>query len=198
MDDMRKGDLLEAVLNRTQAVVAGVPVGAAGDPTPCPKWPVETLTRHMLGWAEAFGHIVSTGGPIAGNPDDVEVTDAAGQYRAAADALVGAWRSSDGPDGQFKIMGDDPMPGTFLYPMMLGELIGHGWDLAKATGQPLDWPEEAATLAHESMSAMIQPSMREGDDAFVGPEVEVPDDAPPLEKLVAFAGRDPGWTPPKG
>jgi uncharacterized protein (TIGR03086 family) len=195
MDDIRKGDLLEAVLDRTHAVVAGVPAGAGGDPTPCPKWPVETLTRHMVGWVLAFGHVVATGGPIDGEPNDVEITDAGAQYRAAADELLAAWRSGQGPDGAYRVAGEQPLPGTFLYPMMLGEFIGHGWDLAKATGQPLRWPDEAATAALESMRAMVQPSMR-GADKFMGDEVEVPDDAPPLDKLVAFAGRDPGWTPP--
>ena len=130
-----------------------------------------------------------------GNPDDVEVTDAAAQYRTAAERLVRAWRAGDGPDGQYQMMGS-PMPGTFLYPMMLGEFIGHGWDLAKATGQPIDWPDDAARLALEGMRAMMQPSMREGANAFRGPEVPVPDDAPPLEQLIGFAGRDPGWTRP--
>jgi uncharacterized protein (TIGR03086 family) len=194
MDDMRKGDLLEAVLDRTQAVVAGVPDGTAGDPTPCTEWDVEQLTRHMVGWVTAFERIVATGAMPPGEPNDVEVHDAAAQYRAAADALVGAWRSGDGPDGAYRMMGD-PIPGTFLYPMMLGEFIGHGWDLAKATGQPLAWPPEAATAALESMRAMVQPQMR-GPGKFVGHEVEVPDDAPPLDKLVAFAGRDPSWRPP--
>src|SRR3954470_16151342 len=144
MDDMRKGELLEAVLNRTQAVVAGVPGEAGDDPTPCTRWPVSTLTRHMVGWARAFAGIVETGSMPPGNPDDVEVTDAGAQYRAAADRLLAAWRSGEGPDGRYRMTGDTPLPGTFLYPMMLGEFIRHGWDLAKATGQPLDWPDEAA------------------------------------------------------
>src|SRR4051812_22004277 len=119
MADMHKADLLEAVLDRTHAVVAGVPAGAGDDPTPCTRWPVATLTRHMVGWVQAFEHIVRTGGPVSGNPDDVEVTDAAAQYRTAADALVSAWRSGDGPDGGYRVAGDQPLPGTFLYPMML-------------------------------------------------------------------------------
>jgi uncharacterized protein (TIGR03086 family) len=195
MDDMHKADLLETVLDRTQAVVAAVPAGAGDDPTPCTQWSVSRLTRHMVGWVQAFESIVATGGPLTGDPDEVEVTDAAAQYRAAADRLVTAWRSGDGPDGAYRVMGESPVPGTFLYPMMLGEFVGHGWDLAKATGQPLDWPDAAATRALESMRAMVQPGMR-GPDKFMGEEVAVPDDAPPLDKLVAFSGRDPGWTPP--
>jgi uncharacterized protein (TIGR03086 family) len=196
MDDMHKADLLETVLDRTQAVVAAVPAGAGDDPTPCTRWPVSRLTRHMVGWAEAFAEAVETGAMPPGDPDDVTVTDAAAQYRAAADRLVAAWRAGDGPDGQYRLTGDSPVPGTFLYPMMLGEYIAHGWDLAKATGQPLDWPDEGARLALESMRAMVKPEYR-GPDGFVGEEVEVPDDAPPLAKLVAFAGRNPDWEPPK-
>lgn len=194
---MRKGDLLETVLHRTQAVVAGVPAGAGDDPTPCTRWPVSRLTRHMVGWVEAFATAVETGAMPPGDPDDVAVTDAAAQYRAAADRLVAAWRAGDGPDGRYRLTGDSPVPGTFLYPMMLGEYIAHGWDLAKATGQPLDWPDEGARLALESMRAMVKPEYR-GPDGFVGEEVGVPADAPPLTKLIAFAGRNPSWQPPTG
>jgi uncharacterized protein (TIGR03086 family) len=194
-DDIRKGDLLEAVLGRTQAVVAGVPEGAGDDPTPCTEWPVSTLTRHMVGWVQAFAETVATGAMPEGDPNDVEVTDAGAQYRAAADRLLSAWRSGDGPDGEYRLMGS-PLPGTFLYPMMLGEFIGHGWDLAKATGQPLDWPEEAAESALTSMRAMTKPEMR-GPGKFVGYEVEVPEDAPALERLIGFSGRDPRWERPR-
>jgi hypothetical protein len=88
MDDMRKGDLLEAVLHRTQAVVAGVPAGAGDDPTPCSRWTVSRLTRHMVGWVGAFAEAVATGAMRPGDPDDVTVTDAAAQYRESADRLL--------------------------------------------------------------------------------------------------------------
>jgi len=197
MDDMRKGDLLADVLDRTHEVIAGVPAGAAEDPTPCTEWPVSRLTRHMVGWLKAYEALVATGEMPPGDPDDVELRDPAGEFRAAADGLLAAWRSGEGPDGAYRMMGDSPVPGTFLYPMMIGEYVGHGWDLAKATGQPLTWSDDAATVALESMRAMVQPSMR-GPGKFVGEEVEVADDASPLERLVAFAGRDPEWQPPKG
>jgi uncharacterized protein (TIGR03086 family) len=193
---MRKGDLLEAVLHRTQVVVAGVPAGAGDDPTPCTKWDVARLTRHVVGWAGAFADAVETGAMSPGDPDEVTVTDAGAQFRDAAERLLAAWRAGDGPDGQYRLTGDSPVPGTFLYPMMLGEYVTHGWDLAKATGQPLDWPDESATLALESMRAMVKPEYR-GPDGFVGEEVEVEADAPPLAKLVAFAGRNPAWQPPQ-
>ena len=192
---MRKGDLLEAVLQRTHAVVAGVPAGTGDDPTPCTEWQVARLTRHMVGWATAFAQVVATGSMPPGDPDEVEVVDAAAQYRAAADQLVSAWRAGDGPDGAYRLTGDQPLPGTFLHPMMLGEFVVHGWDLARATGQPAEWPDDAVTEALESMRAMVRPEHREGPHAWVGPEVEVPADAPPLAKLVAFAGRNPAWEP---
>src|SRR4029453_12991629 len=95
--DMGKGDLLEAVLDRTQAVVAGVPDGTAGDPTPCTEWDVGQLTRHMVGWVTTFERIVATGAMPPGEPNDVEVHDAAAQYPAAAGPLVRAWGAGPGP-----------------------------------------------------------------------------------------------------
>jgi hypothetical protein len=36
------------------------------------------------------------------------------------------------------------------------------------------------------------------DGAVFGPEVVVPEDAPALDRLVAFSGRSPSWGPDMG
>jgi len=74
------------------------------------------------------------------------------------------------------------------------ELVVHGWDIARATGQPFDCG--AATL-DEVESTVRQ--VRDGHDGDIpglfGPVVPVAGDAPALERVLGLTGRDPAWSP---
>ena len=88
------------------------------------------------------------------------------------------------------------MHGPAALGMVLGEYVVHGWDLARALGRPWTPPEAAVTTAHEFFGGVVVPEYRGPDGGFFLDEVPVPDDAPPLDRLLGFAGRDPGWSPP--
>ena len=77
------------------------------------------------------------------------------------------------------------------------DLVLHGWDLARATGQddtidPDDvermWPS-AQTIGEE----MRTPNFFGPGIVVYGPEVEVAADAPLQDRLLGAIGRDPGW-----
>ena len=53
----------------------------------------------------------------------------------------------------------------------------------------------AVTAAHALFQGMVTDEYR-GPDGMFGDEVKVDDDAPALDRLVAFSGRDPEWSPP--
>jgi uncharacterized protein (TIGR03086 family) len=72
--------------------------------------------------------------------------------------------------------------------MQIGEFAVHSWDLARAIGATAQLDPEAAERGLAFMSANLKPELR--GDAF-GAEVDVPADAPPYDRLAAFAGRDP-------
>jgi uncharacterized protein (TIGR03086 family) len=84
------------------------------------------------------------------------------------------------------------VPGSAAKHIRLVELLTHGWDLARATGQP--WSPPAAA-AEESL--IFAPGMLtadyQGDGKAFGPRVPVPGAAPPLDRLLGLSGRDPGW-----
>jgi uncharacterized protein (TIGR03086 family) len=77
----------------------------------------------------------------------------------------------------------------------LDEVVLHGWDLARGTGQPFhcDLDSTAAVLAFTSESA--KPEHAASREGLFGPVVPVPEDAPPFDRALGFAGRDPAWKP---
>jgi uncharacterized protein (TIGR03086 family) len=77
------------------------------------------------------------------------------------------------------------------------DLVVHGWDLARATGQEhrLD-PEEVERLwpAAQAMDERMRTPGAFGPGIVVfGPVVEVPADAPMPDRLLGLLGRDPYW-----
>ena len=193
MDDTQKAELLEDVLERTGAVFAAVPEGAGGRPTPCPDFDVAGLQRHIVGWLRGFDDAVVHGRLTIDPSAEPVGPDPTADYRAAAASLLAHWRSGD-PEQPVRLVGDDGIPKASAYRMLLGEYIVHGWDLAKAVGAPVTWTDEEAAAALEGMRGMLTADFR-GPGGSFGPEVPVPDDAPAVERLVAFAGRDPKWSP---
>jgi uncharacterized protein (TIGR03086 family) len=73
------------------------------------------------------------------------------------------------------------------------ELVVHGWDVARATGQ--DVAPTAESLGHvESFLDVFAEALASGQGPY-GPPVDVADGADRLDRYLAAAGRDPGWQP---
>lgn len=164
-------------------------------PTPCEDWPVDVLLGHLLELTSAFtaaaSKIPTSGSPeTSGNlPDDWRT-----QLRDRLRALVAAWRAPEAWQGETEA-GGIVMPGEVTGVVALDELVLHGWDLARATGQPFS-PDPASVRASLGFAAsMSEPGQEESREGLYGPVVPVPNDAPDLDRLLGFAGRDPRWTP---
>jgi uncharacterized protein (TIGR03086 family) len=68
------------------------------------------------------------------------------------------------------------------------ENLVHGWDLARATGQPTDFPDDLAERALAAARAQLK-SRPAGPNAPFAPEVPVPAGAPAIGRLAGFLGR---------
>jgi uncharacterized protein (TIGR03086 family) len=110
-------------------------------------------------------------------------------------ALVEAWRRPTAWQGTADA-GGVTMPAEVMGLVALDELVLHGWDLARATGQDFrcDPVSAAAVLAFTAESAA--PEAAASRDGLFGPPVPVPPDAPVLDRALGFAGRDPAWVRP--
>jgi uncharacterized protein (TIGR03086 family) len=108
-------------------------------------------------------------------------------YAEAADALLGAWRAR-GTDGTLHLrLGE--FPAVWAVGQHLADVVVHGWDLARASGQSTELDPVLGQAALDWARANLKPEFR--GQAF-GPELPVPESAPIYDRLAGFFGRDPG------
>jgi uncharacterized protein (TIGR03086 family) len=106
--------------------------------------------------------------------------------------MAGALRA--GAASRPMYLGESAMPGELALGMILWEYQMHGWDLARATGQPWASPEAAAQESLGFAPNMLSPEYQGEGKAFA-PAVSVPGTAPALDRLLGLSGRDPAWKP---
>jgi uncharacterized protein (TIGR03086 family) len=182
--------LLSEAVASTGKTVAGVRPNQLGDATPCALWDVHTLLNHVIGVAGAFSH-VGEGTPI--NPPDASVEtfegdDYVAAYDFATAHLVDAWQRPRVLDTTIVLpIGD--VPGTVAASINFVDVLVHGWDLARATGQDAELPSHLAEPALEFSRWLVNDQLRSAG-AF-GPEIVVGANATPGDSLVAFLGRTP-------
>lgn len=179
------------------AVAEGVTDEQLAAPTPCPEYQVRHLLGHLVGLTGAFRDAgrKDLGPHLDQSPGD-SLPDIGPEWRAELpkllDELVEAWRDPAAYEGMTRAGGID-LPGAVAGAVALDELVVHGWDLARATGQAYAPDEASLAVAYELLTP------QEGDaseDSPFGTPVPVPDDAPLLDRVIGLSGRDPGWTPP--
>ncbi|HEX6854261.1 MAG TPA: TIGR03086 family metal-binding protein [Streptosporangiaceae bacterium] len=188
-------DLLVAVLTDLAPVVAGVTEQQKNDPTPCSGYDVAQLTDHVTGWLSTFadGFADPAGqAPRASLDGYVPPPDPAAEVRRAAATMEKALR--DGAAARPLRLGGSAMPGELALGMILWEYQMHGWDLARATGQPWSPPQAAAEESLAFAPNMLTPDYQGDGKAFADP-VPVPADAPAFDRLLGLSGRDPAWSP---
>jgi len=183
---------LKSIVDDTVAVVRSVPADRYDDPTPCSDWTVRTLANHLLQVAEGL----RLAGQDAAVPDelwtrDLMSPDWADRFEETAHAGVAAW--AEPPPGGTVAMAGSDLPAPMVAAMLASDLILHGWDLARATGQRFD--SAHAEVALGFLAGMAEPGRAMG---LFGEPVEVAGTAPALDRALGLSGRDPQWTPPAG
>lgn len=170
-------------------------------PTPCRDYPVAALLDHVASLSLAFAWAgrklpVAERTATVARPGEAEHLDP--QWRTVlpqrlAD-VVEVWRDRAAWQGIAEVAGVT-LPAEVMAMVALDELVLHGWDLARATGQPFrcDPVSTAAVLAFTD--GMTQPGQEARRQGRFGPVVEVSADASDLDRALGFSGRDPAWTP---
>ncbi|MFC7896120.1 TIGR03086 family metal-binding protein [Streptomyces sp. NPDC057381] len=176
----------------------GVGDARLADPTPCPDLAVRNLLGHLTGLAVAFRDAARKElGATTDTSPEASVPDIGPGWREELPKVLGelaeAWRDPAAWTGMTRAGGVD-LPGEVAGAVVADELVIHGWDLARATGQEYAPDPAALQAAYALLAASAEESDR--DAGMFGPVVPVAADAPLLDRAVGLSGRDPRWTPP--
>lgn len=164
--------------------VAGVPPERWADPSPCEGWTALDVVRHVVDTEASFLSRVDRQLDEVPSVDD----DPLAAWTTVRDVVQGAL--------------DDPAVAATSYESHFGpttfeatvdrfynmDLVIHGWDLARATGQDerID-PEELRRVAVDAEA--LGDSLRM--PGVCGPAIEVPADADEQSRVLGFLGRQP-------
>jgi uncharacterized protein (TIGR03086 family) len=181
--------------DRMTSLLAAVSDDWLERPTPCPDARLGDLVDHVGALTRGFTAVArkqvdGTERPTAPDAANLEL---AWRNRIASDlsTLVSAWRDPAAWEGMTSAAGV-PLPGNVAGLVVLDELVVHGWDIAVAIGAPYAPPAEEIDAAMSFVTSFDAPR----DGGLFGPIVPVPDDAPPLDRLLGLTGRDPRWRSP--
>lgn len=172
-------------------VVRNVGRDRFGDPTPDSDWDVRTLLNHLIHWSAFASEQVARKQPTL---DGAEPDYAAGDFVVAFETqvhrAVRAWAAPGALDGMTAVGNGPAMPAEVVAGMFLGELTVHAWDLAKATGQDYQLPDDVAADLLGLVTGMAEMAR---EMKLFGAPVAVPDDATALDRALGLSGRDPAW-----
>jgi uncharacterized protein (TIGR03086 family) len=179
---------LDRALAGAQRIVAGIQPGQWSDATPCSGLDVRAVLNHLITGNLVFTALVRAE-PAPDRAADHLGDDPVAAFHAAGQALVQAFAAP----GVLEATYSAPFgtaPGAVLVHVRTVEILGHGWDLARATGQRPDFPAGTVerTLALARQQLADRPA---GPGAPFADAVPVPGDAPAIDRLAGFLGRRP-------
>lgn len=187
---------LEPAARQIASLLDGIDELQLDGPTPCPDYAVRELLAHLVGLTTAFRDAARKDfGPTTDTAPDASVPVLGDDWREALppllEELVTAWREPAARQGMTRA-GSVDLPGEVALLVALDELVIHGWDLARSTGQKYEG-DEASLRASLAMLTPSDDSPR--PESIFGPPVPVPADAPLVDRAIAMSGRRPDWEP---
>jgi len=190
---------LEPATRRMADLISGVPDALLGAPTPCPAYTLGDLLDHVGGLTIAFTAAATKEFGDASSPGPSgDATRLGDDWRARIPrdlaALAEAWRDPAAWTGTTQAGGLE-LPGEVAGMVALDELVVHGWDVARASGQAFDPDRPSLDAVHSFVAQFSGPGQEAAREGLFGPVVDVPDDAPLLDRVIGLTGRDPAWSP---
>ncbi|MEZ5231137.1 MAG: TIGR03086 family metal-binding protein [Acidimicrobiales bacterium] len=165
--------------------------GPARPPHPCDQYDVRALLDHVRLVAGRVENIGRGLDPMAVDETAFRGLDHGADWAAVGAAIDAGW-ADDAVLASTVVLPWATLPGAGALAMYVSELLTHTWDLAEATGQRPGYPEAIAETSLALMQQALTADMRTDEVPF-GSVVDTAADAPAIERLVAWTGRDPRW-----
>ena len=194
--------ILDRAIATGGSVIARIRPDQLTVPTPCPEMDVRDMLGHLVAVLDRIAALGLGEDPFAVSESSAPDDDWSDAWARSARRAVHAW----GIEGVL----EQPMSlpwiqgsGAEVLTSYFSELTVHTWDLANASGQQPDWDDgvvTAALAASDFLPAENRRALFEEISTAMGlDEVAMPfaervstlDDAPAIDRLVAWNGRDP-------
>jgi uncharacterized protein (TIGR03086 family) len=194
---------LEPAAREVIGLLDGVADHQLTDRTPCADTSVAALLDHLMGLSLAFTWAArkttaaeDPGGAAAPGRATAEQLDPAWRTELPRrlEELVAAWRDPAAWEGMTEA-GGVTMTAEETGAVAVDELVLHGWDLARATGQPFHCDPASTEVVLAFTTEAARPEHAASRQGLFGPVVDVPEEAPAFDRALGLAGRDPAWAP---
>jgi uncharacterized protein (TIGR03086 family) len=195
MENKNLSSQMAAAAAEAAKVVNGVPEGTLDAPTPCNDWDLRTLLNHTILWTSYSAERRAHGESVSEDLMTKDFTAEPGfrdDYARQIGEAVKAWADPKAWEGELGVMGD-ATPAADVGAMLIMEMVLHGWDVAKATGQEYNADDAVAQALLGIVEAQAELFRKYQGFADVVP---VPDDATTFDRALSLAGRDPQWKKP--
>ena len=206
--DIDPRPLFAAATTTATEVIAAVRGDQLSNPTPCTEYDVRQLLRHLVGVLPRVTAMGRGDDPMRVATPEIDTMaddDVLPAWRAAVAQATAAWADESALERTIVL----PWATDTGAAALLGyvsEITVHTWDVAHATGQTPAWNAQAVENAYALMRNWLPgegraeifaevrkkmgPAAAAAPDAFAE-VVPVPDDAPLIDRLVAWNGRRP-------
>lgn len=148
--------------------------------TPCSEYTVHELVEHLMSSVRFLGGVAG-----AEIPSEIQAGSAEDYIAQVTEPALAAWRAR-GVAGDVAF-GGGQAPAALPAGILSLEFFVHGWDLARATGQPFTAPEPLTAFVTGLAEQIIQPDNRGDGKGFA--EIATPGHDDPVTRLMAFTGR---------
>ncbi len=182
------GELYVKAMESTRRYVNGVNADQWHGPTPCSEWDVKQVANHIIGenlWAaELFQGktIAEVGNRLDG---DLAGDDPAAGYAVSVEAAAPVVSAPGAMEATCHLSFGDHTGSDYAAQLFMDLLI-HGWDIAKATGQDASLDPD---LVLECLPIAQQLTTQFRSAGVFGENLAVGADADPQTKLLALVGR---------
>lgn len=187
-------EILTSACESTRSILGNVTRDQLVLHTPCEDWPVHDLIDHIVSATRFFADIAGAEPAAEGEEwpsyADADFVTAFGQHARRVIAAFSAQTAME----RIMALPTGPSPGSRCIQVATGEIFVHGWDLAKATGQPMPAGAGVADALLSSDWMQLCAEVRNGDPPVFAAEIDVRHETTAIDRLAAFLGRAPSWS----